>query len=332
MTCDHPCLTRRRFAGLSATLLGFAAAWPRPGASQAFPDRAIRVVVGVAPGGGALDLVPRLISDPMAEALGQPVVVENRPGAGGILAAEAVARAPADGHTLLAGSTDTIVYSFVMAGRTPLDPFADFVPVARLTADHWLVVVSPALGVGTLAELVASAKARSQGLSYGTFGVGSSPHLQAERVRRRLGIDATHVPYRGDAIPDLITGRLDFAVQPVGTVVPHVAAGRLRGLAVLSAVRLPLLPEVPTIAEAGYPDLRYNAGVTLFATGGTPEPVVGRLNAAVNAALATPATRARFAEQALDTPQTTPAEAAEFIRSLLAMQDGMRVAIFGRAR
>ncbi len=332
MNRERPFLSRRRFAGFGVAGVLSAAARPRSVSAQHFPNRPIRIVVGAAPGGGALDLVPRLIAEPMAEALGRPVLVENRPGAGGILAAEAVAQAPADGHTLLAGSTDTIVYSFVMAGRPPLDPFADFTPVARLTADHWLVVASPAVGAGTLAELVAAAKARPQGLNYATSGVGSSPHLQAERVRRRLGFEATHVPHRGDTISDLISGRLDFAVQPGGSVAPHVAAGRLRGLAVLSEARLPTLPEVPTVAEAGHPDLRYNAGVSLFTTGGTPEPAVARLNAAVNAALAMPAARARFAELALDTPQTTPEEAAAFVRRLLAMQDEMRVAVFGKAR
>jgi tripartite-type tricarboxylate transporter receptor subunit TctC len=283
-------------------------------------------------GAGAIDLVPRLIADPMAEELGQPVVAENRPGAGGILAAEAVTRAPPDGHVLLVGSVSHIVYAFVLAGRPPLDPFVDFAPVARLTIDHWLVVVPPSLGANTLAELVAVARTRPQGLNYAIPGVGTSQHIQGERVRRRLGIEATAIPYRGDTVPDLIAGRLDFAVLPSPQLAPHVAAGRLRGLAVLSEARLPTLPEVPTIAEAGYPALRYNAGISLFATGGTPEPMVARLNAEVNAALRLPAVRTRFAALGLETPQTTPAEAADFLRGLMAVQDAMSIEIFGRAR
>lgn len=332
MTPGHPFLPRRRLAPLGAALLG-AAQWPGGRAAAAsFPNRPIRLVIAGPAGAGAIDLVPRLTADPMAEALGQPVLAENRPGAGGILAAEAVARAPPDGHTLLVGSVSHIIYAFVLAGRPPLDPFTDFSPVARLTIDHWLIVVPPALGAATLAEFIAVARARPQGLNYAVPGIGTSQHIQGERVRRRLGVEATAVPYRGDTVPDLITGRLDFAVLPSPQLAPHVETGRLHGLAVLSEERLPRLPEVPTIAEAGYPELRYNAGISLFATGGTPEPVVARLNAEVNSALQLPAVRTRFAALGLQTPQTTPAEAAAFLRQLMAVQDEMSTAIFGKAR
>jgi tripartite-type tricarboxylate transporter receptor subunit TctC len=331
MRSGHSSLPRRRLALLGAALLG-AVTRPGQAAAEVFPSRPIRMVITGPAGAGAVDLVPRLIADPMAEALGQPVLAENRPGAGGILAAEVVARAAPDGHTLLVGSVSHIVYAFVLAGRPPLDPFVDFTPVARLTIDHWLIVTSPALGVTTLAEFVAVARARPQGLNYAVPGIGTSQHIQGERVRRRLGVEATAVPYRGDTVPDLIAGRLDFAVLPSPQLAPHVAAGRLHGLAVLSEQRLPAVPEVPTIAEAGYPDLRYSAGISLFATGGTPEPVVARLNAEVNAALRLPAVRARFAALGLETPQTTPAEAADFLRHLMAVQDEMSTAIFGRAR
>ncbi len=331
MTPDRSPLSRRRLALLGAALLGVVT---RLGAAAAetFPNRPMRIVITGAAGAGALDLVPRLIADPLAEALGQPVVVENRPAAGGILAVEAVARATPDGHTLLVGSVSHIVYAFVQAGRPPLDPFVDFAPVARLTIDHWLIVAARSLGAATLAEFAAAARARPQGLNYAVPGIGTSQHIQGERVRRRLGVEATAVPYRGDTVPDLIAGRLDFAVLPSPQLAPHVAAGRLRGLAVLSEARLPTLPEVPTIAEAGYPDLRYNAGISLFATGGTPDPVVARLNAEVNAALRLPAVRARFAALGLETPQTTPAEATAFLRHLMAVQDEMSIEIFGKAR
>ncbi|HYF06756.1 MAG TPA: tripartite tricarboxylate transporter substrate binding protein, partial [Acetobacteraceae bacterium] len=199
MTRDDPRLPRRRFAGLGVGVLASATA-PSHAVGQAFPNRPIRMVTAGAAGTGSIDLVPRLIAEPMAEALGQPVIVENRPGAGGILAVEAVARAVPDGHTLLIGSVSHIVYAFVQAGRSPLDPFADFTPVARLTIDHWLIVATPSLGAGTLAEFVAAARARPQGLHYGVPGIGTSQHIQAERVRRRLGIEATAVPYRGDTV------------------------------------------------------------------------------------------------------------------------------------
>jgi tripartite-type tricarboxylate transporter receptor subunit TctC len=331
MTPSRSSLPRRNLALIGATLLG-ATSRSRPAAAETFPSRPVRLVITGAAGAGALDLVPRLIAEPMAEALGQPVVAENRPSAGGILAVEAVARAAPDGHTLLVGSVSHIVYAFVLAGRPPLDPFVDFTPVARLTIDHWLVAVPPSLGVETLAEFVAAARARPQGLNYGIPGVGSSQHIQGERVRRRLGVEATAIPYRGDTVADLLAGRLDFAVLPSPQLAPHIAARRLRGLAVLSEARLPTLQEVPTIAEAGYPDLRYNAGISLFTTGGTPEPVVAKLNSEVNAALRLPFIRARFAALGLEIPQTTPAEATAFLRTLMAVQDEMTTAIFGRAR
>jgi tripartite-type tricarboxylate transporter receptor subunit TctC len=332
-----PRLPRRRLTAGAATYLaaaglaGPAALRSRAarGAEAPFPSRPVRVVVPWPPG---QDVFARLPAEAMAEFLGQPVVVENRLGAGGSLAAEHVARAPADGHTLLIGSSDAIIYSFVMTERAPLDPFRDFVPLARVTRDHWLLVASPTLGVGTVAELVALAKARPGQLNYATPGVGHSFHLQTERFCRRAGIEAVHVPYRDNYVPDLMAGRVSFVVQAAAPVLPQVAAGHLRGLAVLSAERLAGLPDVPTIGEAGYPDLVYNAGVTLFAPGGTPAPVVRRLNEAMNRAAASPALRRRFAELGLETVQGTPEDAARFLRDLIALQDELRAAVFGKAR
>ncbi len=298
-------------------------------AAPGFPNRPVRVVVPFPPG---QDVIARLPAEAMAEFLGQPVVVENRPGAGGSLAAEHVARAPADGHTLLIGSTDAVIYSFVMADRPPLDPFRDFVPVARVTRDHWVVAASPALGVDSLAGLVALAKARPGALNFASPGIGHSFHLQAERFCRRAGIEAVHVPYRDNYVADLIAGRVSFVVQAAAPLLPQVASGHLRGLALLSAERLAELPEVPTIGEAGYPDLVYNAGVTLFAPAGTPEAAVLRLSEAANRAAASPALGRRFAELGMETVRGSPEDAARFLRGLIETQDGMRVAVFGRAR
>ena len=220
--------------------------------------------------------------------------------------------------------------AFVLAGRPPLDPFRDFTPVHRLTRDHWMIAATPALGVGSVAELVALARSRPAGaLTYASFGVGSPFHQQAARFCHRAGIEAVHVPYRDTYVSDLMAGRVSFVVQPTAPLQAHVAAGRLRGLAVLSEARLDTLPEVPTIAEAGYPDLTFNAGVVFYAPGGTPEAVVGRLNAALNAVARTPAIRQRFAELGLEALEGSPPDAARYVRWVMGVNAEMLAITLG---
>jgi tripartite-type tricarboxylate transporter receptor subunit TctC len=292
----------------------------------------VRIVVGVAPGVGTIDLTARAVAGPMSEALGQPVVVDNRPGAGGILAAELVARSPADGHTLFLGGADTIVHAFLLAGRPPLDPFADFTPIARATRDHWMVVATPSLGADTLAGLAEAGRKRPGELTYASFGEGTLFHLLGARFAQRLGFEAVHVPYRGDYTPDLLAGRVSFLVQPTALLLPHVAAGRLRALAVLSPERLPALPGVPTIAEAGHPELGFNMGVILFAPGGTPPEAVARLNAAFNSAAAAPSARDKLADLSLELAGGTTEAAADYTRWFVGFVDGLREAVLGAAR
>jgi tripartite-type tricarboxylate transporter receptor subunit TctC len=300
---------------------------------QPFPIRPVRIVVGVAPGVGTIDLTARTVAGPMGEALGQPVVVDNRPGAGGILAAEMVARSAAEGgHTLFLGGADTIVHAFLLAGRPPLDPLADFAPIARATRDHWMVVATPGLGVDTLAGLAEAGRKRPGELTYASFGEGTLFHLLGARFAQRLGFEAVHVPYRGDYTPDLLAGRVSFLVQPTALLLPHVAAGRLRALAVLSPERLPALPGVPTIAEAGHPELGFNMGVILFAPGGTPPQVVAALNAAFNRAAAAPSARDRLADLSLELAGGTTEAAAEYTRWFVGFVDGLREAVLGAAR
>jgi tripartite-type tricarboxylate transporter receptor subunit TctC len=319
----------------SLRLLGAAlaaAAIAAPAAGQ-FPTRPVRIVVGFPPG-STPDLVTRTVAERMGADLGQPVVVENRPGAGSTIATEAVARAPADGYTLIVSgcSGDGIVYGFVMTGRVPFDPFTDFAPVGRVMRDHWVVAVSPSLGVGSVKELVALGKSKPGALTFPSPGTGTSQHLQAERFRLRVGMDATHVPYKDSPFPDLIAGRVSYAVQSSAAVVPHIKSGKLKGLAVLSTERLASLPDVPTAAEAGLPDLIYNAGVCLYAPGGTPKDVVARLNAALNKAEAADAVRQRFADLGVEAVQGSPEDTAKFIAELMALVDELRTAVFGKAR
>jgi tripartite-type tricarboxylate transporter receptor subunit TctC len=315
---------------LGAALAGLAIALP---ATAQFPARPVKIVVGFPPG-STPDLVARTVGERMGDDLGQPVVVENRPGAGSTIATEAVARSPADGYTLIVSgcSGDGIVYGFVMTGRTPFDPFKDFTPVGRVMRDHWVLAVSPALGVGSLGELVALGKSKPGTLTFPSPGTGTSQHLQAERFRMRVGMDATHVPYKDSPFPDLVAGRLSYAVQSSAAVVPLIKSGKLKGLAVFSTSRLASLPEVPTAAEAGLPDLLYNAGVCLYAPGGTPKEIVARLNGALNKAEAAEPVKQRFADLGVETVQGSPEDTAKFITELMALVDQLRTAVFGKAR
>jgi tripartite-type tricarboxylate transporter receptor subunit TctC len=301
--------------------------------AQPFPAKPLRILVGF-PAGSTPDVVTRTVSEKMTEDLARQIVVENRPGAGGTIATEAAARSQPDGYTLLVSgcSADGIVYGFVMTGRPPLDPFKDFTPVGRLMRDHWIVAVPPSLGVNTVKDLVVLANAKPGTLNYPSAGSGSSQHLQTERFIRRVGIDATHVSYKESAIPDLLGGRMSFAVQSSAGIAPLVKSGKLKGIAVMSARRLEALPDVPTTGEAGFADLLYNAGLCLYAPGGTPRAIVTRLNAALNKAEAAEAVKHRFAELGVEAVQGSPEETAKFVAELMTVVDRLRVAVFGKAR
>lgn len=302
-------------------------------AAQGYPTKPVRIVIGFAPA-STPDIVTRILADRMGEDLGRPVIVDNRPGAGGIIAAEAAARAPADGYTLMVDgcSAAGTVYAFVLMNRPPLDPFKDFTPVGRLMRDHWLVAVSPALGIHSLSELIAIGKSKPNALTFSSPGVGSSQHLQAERFRIRAGFEATHVPYKDNPIPDLVAGRTSFVVQSSAAITTLIKSGKLKGLAVLSAERMNALPDVPTTGEAGMSDLIYNAGICLYAVGGTSGAVVGRLNAALNKAGQADAVKSRFAELGVEPVQGSPQDAEKFIRELMALVDDLRIRVFGKAR
>jgi tripartite-type tricarboxylate transporter receptor subunit TctC len=225
-----------------------------------------------------------------------------------------------------------LVYAFIMTNRSPLDPFKDFTPIGRVMRDHWLVAVSPALGVSSVSELVALARAKPGTLTFPSTGVGSSPHLQSERFRMRVGIEAMHVPYKVSPLADLIAGRLSFAVQASPALMPFVKSANLKALAVLSTERMAVLPQVPTTAEVGLPDLTYNAGICLYGPAGVPRSVVLRLNAALNKAEAAESIKRRFADLGLETVQSSPEETAKYIAELMDLVDRLRIAVFGKAR
>jgi tripartite-type tricarboxylate transporter receptor subunit TctC len=312
-----------------ALFFGFAAVGDA--GAQAFPAKPVKILVGV-PAGSSIDFVARAVAGKMGDDLGKAVIVENRPGAGGTIASEAVARSSADGQTLFIGGVDAIVYNFIMTDRKALDPFTDFAPVSRISRDHWVLTTTPALKVSSVSELVALGKSKSGGLIYASIGNGSTVHLLGERFRQLTGVEATHVPYKDSYLPDLETGRVFYIVHVTAAVAPHIKSAKLKGLAVLSAERLNVLPDVPTTAQAGVPDLVYNAGVVMYAAGQTKPEVIGRLNAAVRQAVTDESVRRRFTEVDIEPVQSNPDDAAKYLTNMMALQDRLRLAVFGKAR
>lgn len=310
-------------------LFGLLLCAGRPvGHAQEPSAKPVRIIVN-SPPASSMDLVARAIADAMSADGGAVVFVENRPGGAGTLASEAVARAAPDGQTLLVSSIDAIVFAFVSANRRPFDPFKDFTPVARLTRDHWLLAVSPALGVNSIAELIAFARANPGAMTYASTGNGGSIHLMGERFRQGAGIEAAQVPYKESYLPDLIAGRVSYVVHITAAVGPHIKAGKLKGLAVFSQERIAYLPDVPSIVEAGLPDLVFNAGVVLYAPGGTPRRTVSQLNQRANRALASERVLRRFTELGVDAVPGSTDDAARYVGENLARLRRMREATFG---
>jgi tripartite-type tricarboxylate transporter receptor subunit TctC len=309
----------RRRGLLAAALPVLGIARPALGQSEPWaPTRPIRLVYPYPPGGGG-DIVSRLVAEPMREDLGQPVLVENRPGAAGLIGAELVARAPKDGHTFLITAAALSIAPSVYR-RTNFDPARDLTAVALLTRLPLLVLVRPDSPLRRFDDLIALARKEGDAVTYGSFGIGSPPHLTGERIRQETGVRMTHVPYAGGlvAMPALLAGDLTTAILDGMSMLPHVQAGRLRALAVSAKARMPQLPEVPTLRECGVAhDLGTWHGA--FLPGGTPAPVVDRMNAAIVRALAIPAIRERIATQGavpVDPPLTPAGWQAAFLEEI----------------
>lgn len=278
----------------SAMALMLATAAAPHARAQDWPARPIRLVVNFPPGGAA-DQLARALAQPLQESLGQPVTVENRGGAGGNLGADAVAKSPADGHHLLFSSGGTLSVNPHLYPKMPFDPARDLVPVAAAARVLVFLVVRADSPVQDFAGLLADLKANPGRRTYGSPGNGSSPHLAGEMMKSMAGVFAVHIPYRGaaPALTDLLGRQVDYLFDP-GIAVPHIRAGRLRLLAVGSATRSPLFPDAPTLAEAGLKGFDADTVFGLYAPGGTPAAVVGRLNAEVNRILGTTALRERI--------------------------------------
>lgn len=278
--------TRRRWLGSALALpLGSALA-PAWGQQGAFPNRPIRIIVPYAPG-GTTDIVGRRVGQRMSELLGQPVVVENRTGANTAIGAEAVAKSAPDGYTLLFTNDATYVANPVLFPKLTYNVQRDFTPVASVTYVALALVVNGATPVSNMKELVAYMKSRND-LSYGSFGSGSQPHLMGEMLKKLTGANLVHVPYKGagPAVTDVLGNQILLTFPAFPTIQGHVSAGKLKVLAVSGDKRVPLVPDVPTFAEAGFKDMDMGAWYGFLAPAGTPREVVARLNATVNAILA----------------------------------------------
>ena len=261
-----------------------------PAGAQTYPTRQITWVVPFTPG-GVTDTTSRAISKKMGEVLGQTFVVENRPGVGGSLATEQVAKATPDGYTVLYGTSGTMAANLALYKNLKYEPLKDFIPVHGMFMSPTVLVVEASRPYKTMAELIDFARANPGVLNYGSAGPGTGTHLTSEMVQTKTNTKMTHVPYKGSmpALQDLLGGRLDLMYDYTVTLLPHIKSGRLRALAVMGPKRLPALPDVPTIGEAGFPGLESSSWSGIVVPAGTPEAVVKKLAQAMNAALTDPA-------------------------------------------
>jgi tripartite-type tricarboxylate transporter receptor subunit TctC len=307
-------------SGLPALALLVASATGVARAAEDYPTHPIRLVVPYAAGGGA-DSVARIVARRVGETIGQPIVIENRGGAGSIIGAELVKKSSPDGYTLLLGQSGPISINPAVYRNLPYDPLKDFAPVTMTTAYPYIMVVSPALGVKILQEFVALAKTKPDQLNYGTTGVGAANHLVTELFDRKAGIRMTHIPYRGTAlaVTDLIAGQVQVVFADPISALPHIKAGTLLALAVTSKERSPVAPDVPTMAESGYPGFDAIAWHGILAPANTPPAIITRLNAEIVAALKDPETRALLEQQAMQTVGNSPQAFADFIRQDIAI-------------
>jgi tripartite-type tricarboxylate transporter receptor subunit TctC len=287
---------------------------PQAAMAQDWPSRPIRVIIPFG-AGSATDLVPRIVFEQLAPQLGQPIVVENRGGAGGTLGTAAVAKAEPDGYTLLAHSNAFSVAP-ALYSNLPYDTLNDFEPVMPFGNLSAALVVAPSKGFKTIQEMVAAAKAKPGTFNFASVGVGSGTHLSAEKFKLSAGFDAVHIPFRGgpEALTEVVAGRVEFYFCPVGTALPFIRDGRLVALVVNSAARDPELPDVPTVAEAGYKAAEFPIWIGMLAPAKTPRPIVDKLNAETAKAVMSPAVKDKLAKAGVAPLIITPEVFAALIK------------------
>ena len=302
--------TRRALLALTA-----AAILPMPAFAQAFPDRPLRLVIPWPPG-GTNDIVGRLVADGMAQRLGQPVVIENRGGAGGALGAEVVAKTSPDGYTLLLGGSGSLTINQLVRRRLPYDPATAFAPIGMIGSGANVIIVHPSVPATTLRELQTVAKAAGTPLNYASPGVGSTGHAAGALITQVLGVEMQHVPYRGTgpAMNDVVAGRIQVFTNALAPMQAQIQAGTVRALAIAGTRRNAALPDLPTTGEAGFPDIQAATWYAIFATGGTPPDRVQRLFAALNATINDAEIRRKLEDGGLDVePSESPAAFARFV-------------------
>jgi len=294
-------------------LLASAAALPV--LAQTYPSKAVRIVVPFAPG-STIDIIGRIIAPKLSESLGQPVLVDNRAGAGGMVGMDAVAKSQPDGYMLVIGALGPLAMNPALYPKTPFDPVRDFAAVSLLATGPVVIAVHPSVPARNVKELVELAKKRPGQLNFGSPGVGSSPHLTGELLKMLTATDIVHVPYKGnaEALTDLISGRVSIVFTGVPPVVPLAKAGRVRLLVTTGRQRLAQLPDVPTIAEAGLPGAQVLIWYGAVAPAATPKDVVMRLNREIVKLMQAPDIRERFSQQGIDPETSTPEQFAQLIR------------------
>jgi tripartite-type tricarboxylate transporter receptor subunit TctC len=299
---------------ICALLLGLASALPAA-AQGNYPGKSIRFVVPFAPGGGT-DLIGRFIAQALSESLGQPVVVDNRGGAGSTLGTDIVAKSPADGYTLLLGNI-SLAFNATLYAKLPYDAQRDLAPITLAAVQPNIVVIHPSLPAKSLREFIDLARASPGKYNYASAGVGAGTHLAAELLKLLTKIDLVHVPYKGTgpALNDLVGGQVNMMVSTFASALPYVKNGRLRAMGVTTPKRSPAAPDVPTLAEAGLPGFDYSTWYGLFAPRGTPGPIVDKLNATTHQVLARADMKARFDSQGVDPLTSSPQELAAYLKS-----------------
>ncbi|GGH54413.1 MFS transporter [Comamonas phosphati] len=309
-----PSTLRRHAICVVCAALCAAAALPLAWAND-YPNKPVKLVVPYPPG-GPTDIVARVVAQKLQEQMGQPFVIDNRPGAGANIGAEAVARSPADGYTLVVATTAHAINPSLFT-KLNYAITKDFVPISQLTSGPLVIVTSPATPANNVKELIALAKSKQGGLNYASSGNGQSTHLSAELFSAMAGVKMAHVPYKGSApaLTDVMGGQADLMFDTMLSSMPHVKAGKLKALAVTSSQRSPSAPDIPTVAESGLPGYESIAWNGLLAPAGTPKEVVERLNAELKKVLDNPEVKQRFEAQGFAAAWNTPAAYGKFLQA-----------------
>ncbi len=307
----------RRHFGLQAAAASLALLGTVPAIAQTdFPNKPITIVVPFS-AGGTTDILARLVGQYLTTELGQPVVVDNKAGAGGNIGGALAAKAPADGYTLFMGTVGTHAINAALYKKMPFDHIKDFAPLSRVANVPNLLVAHPAEPYKTVPEMIAYAKAHPGKINFGSPGNGASPHLSGELFKSMAKVNLTHIPYKGSApaVSDLLGNQISIMFDNMPSVIPHVRSGKLRAIAITTAKRSPELPDVPTIAEAGVPGYEAVSWFGLFAPAATPAPVLAKISAALAKVLANPEVQKKISAQGGETVNETPAQFATFIRA-----------------